>query len=239
MAPRSVIAAAAALTLAAGAANAGIVLSGTGANGLSGEAEFTLVTGTQLQIRLKNTTGVVPAGFQGAAQILTAVGFDLGAAGNQASDPTITGGNVKVGPTSFSVNFDVQSKLAGDDVSGEWGYSNTAQSGQLANYIAAMAAGTTGFGGPNLDGPGNLDGPQGGLISAGSGATLGGLGAVENEVVITLNLSKSIPNLDFLNRGARFEFGSDAFFLDVQIPTPGAAALAGVGLLAAARRRRR
>jgi uncharacterized protein (TIGR03382 family) len=237
MLARTALAAAAGLALVS-TASAGTVVSASWANGLAAEAEFTLVSANQLQIRLKNTSAGSVPGYTGANALLTSVAFDLGAAGSNATDPAITGGNVKVGSTSLTVNFSVQNRTANQDVSGEWGYGNTAQSGLLTNFVTAMAAGSTPFGGTNLDGPDSLDGPQGGIMAwNATTASLGGLGAVKDEVVITVNLSKNVSNLNFLNNGVRFEFGCDAAFLN--IPTPGAAAIAGVGLLAGLRRRRR
>src|SRR5262245_36602277 len=71
-------------------------------SGLSALAEFTLLNATTLQVRLKNTSTGVPNGFTNAAQLLTGLSWDFGAPGNNAGEPTITGGSVIIGPTSNS-----------------------------------------------------------------------------------------------------------------------------------------
>ena len=64
---------------------------------------------------------------------------------------------------------------------------------------------------------------------------LGGLGAIQNEVVATLTLDTALADLGFLfANGVEVEFGSDAFFIFVPEPGSGAllaAALAGLGVL--------
>jgi hypothetical protein len=68
---------------------------------------------------------------------------------------------------------------------------------------------------------------------------LGGLGAIQNEIIATLTLSAPIADLGFLANGAHIEFGSDVFFINGTVPAPGAASLLAVaGLIAGFRRRR-
>jgi len=216
----------------------GAVVQFSDASGLAAEAEFTLLAGgTQLQVRLRNTSTDVPAGFDAADQLLTGISFDLGAPGLNAGDPTITGGSIVTGADSYSINFSVMNVGANADVGGEWGFGNSAVSGNLFNFISGNAAGTTAFGGPNLDGPVNLNGPQAGLVSAVMPVPLSGMGAIQDEVVATLNLSQAIADLSFLSNGVQVEFGSDAAFISV--PTPGAAGamLAVMGVVGMRRRR--
>lgn len=219
-------------------ASQGAVVHFSDASGLSAEAEFTLLGGgTQLQVRLRNTSTGVPVGFNAADQLLTGISFDLGAPGLNGGDPTITGGSIVTGASSFSINFSVMNVGANADVGGEWGYGNSDVSGNLFNFISGNAAGTTAFGGPNLDGPANLNGPQAGLVSAAMPVSLGGMGAIQDEVIATLNLSQAIADLSFLDHGVQVEFGSDAAFIFV--PTPGAAGvmLAAMGVVGMRRRR--
>ncbi len=96
-------------------------------------------------------------------------------------------------------------------------------------------------GGPNLDGPASLDGPQGGLVADPLVVSLGGQGAIQSEIIATINLSASINDIGDLfgnDQLARVEFGSDAHFITVTVPAPGVLApLAGAMVLATRRRR--
>ncbi len=226
----------AAVTALSSAAH-GVIITASGFGGLSAEAEFTLLNATTLRVRLKNTSTAVPAGFGSSDQLLTSVSWDFGSPGSNALDTTISGGNVVIGPTSQSLNFSAGSFGAGANVRGEWGFGNSAQSGLLTNFITSLTAGATAFGSTNLDGPAGLNGPQGGLVSSAMPVSLGGLGAIRNEIVATLTLSSAISNLNFLNTNlVRFEFGSDKAFITV--PAPSAlAVLAPVALLGRRRRR--
>jgi len=209
-------------------------------DGLAAEAEFTLLNPTTLQIRYKNTSTGVPAGFNNADQILSGVSWDFGHAGFNG-DTMITGGSVVTGPTSSSINFSVSNVGPNSDVSGEFGYGNMDGTGALTNFVSSNAAQATPFGGANLDGPVNIDGPQGGLVANPILVPIGGLGAIQNEVIATLTLSIAITEQeladDLANNGVRFEFGSDAAFLP-GIPTPATLpVLIGFGIAATRRRR--
>ena len=153
----------------------------------------------------------------------------------------ITGGSVVTGATSASVNFSVSNVGANADVSGEFGFGNMDGTGALTNFVSSNAAQATPFGGANLDGPVNIDGPQGGLVANPILVPIGGLGAIQDEVIATLTLSDPITAQeladDLANNGVRFEFGSDAAFLP-GIPAPATLpVLAGLGALGARRRR--
>lgn len=224
--------------VAATSAAQAVFVTGTGSSGLSASASFDLINATTLQVRLRNTSTGVPSGFDGAASLLTGVSWDFGAPGSNALDVSIVGGSVVIGATSQSINFDSGAHGPGTNVGGEWGYSNSAQSGLLNNYVSALTAGSTAFGGPNLDGPAGLDGPQGGLAANPLTTSLGGLGAIQDEIVITLNLSGPLMDLNFLSANyVRFEFGSDAAFITVPTPGAGALALFSLGTLVIRRRR--
>ena len=230
------------LSLLSGSAEAGYLFSFNDPSGLSAEAEFTLVNPTTLQIRLKNTSTGVPVGFQSADQLLTGVSWDFGHPGWNG-DVMITGGQVYTGLTSASVNFSVQNVGANQDVSGEYGYGNMDGTGALTNFVSANAAQGTPFGGPNLDGPASVDGPQGGLLSSAFSIPLGGIGAIQDEIIATLTLSGPYTNAelltDLLNNGTRVEFGSDAAFIPgVFVPGPSALALLALGMVGGRSRRR-
>lgn len=189
--------------------------------GLAARVEFTLQDGgNTLKIALKNTsTGVPDDTFDNSDQLLTGVSFDLGAAGANAGDPAITGGTVVVGSTSQSLNFSILDRGPDEDVSGEWGYGNDDGTGALRNFVSTITAHATRFPGANLDGPEDLDGPQAGLIAASMPVPLGGLGAIKDEVIITLTLSKPLNDLCFLDQNfVRVEFGSDAAFITTPEP---------------------
>jgi len=209
-------------------------------SGLSAEVEFTIVNGGNgLMIRVKNTSTDTPDGFTAAAQLLTGVSWDAGALGVNAGDVQITGGSVVTGPTSQSVNFDITNVGANANVSGEYGYGNSDGSGALPNFVTGNSSGATPYGGANLDGPDGLNGPQAGLFSAAAGVPLGGLGAIENEIIHTITLSQTITDLNvIIGNGVRIEFGSDAFFITV-VPAPGALALLGLAALVGIRGRAR
>lgn len=186
------------------------------ASGLSAEAQFTLTGGgSMLEIRFENTSTGVPMGFDAADQILTGVSFDLGAPGVNVGDPLILGGSVETGATSASLNFDISNVGASADVTGEWGYANSPTTNTYPNFVSAHGAGATPFGGTNLDGPAGLAGPAGGLIGPSIFVDLGGQSAIQFEIIATISLDAVLTDLDFLDNGARVEYGSDAAFLDV------------------------
>lgn len=239
-----VIALVAAISFCANA-TAGIIFSHSELSGLSAEAEFTLINATTLEIRYKNTSTGVPGGFSNSDQILSGVSWDFGVPGfGVLGETKIISGSVKTGPTSASVNFSVTSVGANADVSGEFGFGNMDGTGALTNFVSSNTAVATPFGGANLDGPVSIDGPQAGLVADPIVVPLGGLGAIQDEVIATLFLSGDpLLNLDFMyDNGVRFEYGSDAKFATVT-PEPSTLALAACGVTGLAawgwRRRKR
>jgi hypothetical protein len=204
-------------------------------NGLSAQATFTLLSATQLQIELSNTSTGLPAEWTSGAnanQILTGVSFDMGHPGFDG-DPQITGGTVVIGAASHSIDFDQITQQLGefDDVSGEWGYGNMDGTGLLTNLVSAEKSQATRFPGANLDDGDGIDGPQGGLVALLDDqplVDLGGLGAIGDSVIITLNLDTPLSDLDFLDEnGVMVEFGSDKAFL---VPEPATLTLLALGL---------
>lgn len=203
-------------------------------SGLSAKATFTMLSATTLEVRLQNTSSGVPPSFSNSDQILTGVSWDFGAPGANPDDPTIIGGSVVIGPTSMSVNFSEGSFGAGADISGEYGYGNGGTTGFFPNFFSTNQAGTNPFGGANLDGPVNISGPQGGVIPDPPQVDLGGLGAVQDEIVATLALSDPVDDLDFLDNLVTVEFGSDATF--ITSPEPASMFVLGAGALVKLRR---
>jgi hypothetical protein len=220
----------------AGLAGAGDLYIYTGAGGLSAEAEFTLLDATTLEVRIRNTSTGAPAGFDNSDQILTGISWDFGSPGFNG-DPMITSGFVVIGAASASVNFDTGSYGPGFDVSGEYGYGNMDGTGALTNFVSANEALATPFGGANLDSTVEIDGPQAGLVASPPVIALGGLGAIEDEVIATLTLSDP-TDLGFLAaNGTLAEWGSDAAFATgVLIPEPASVLLLAFGGLLLRRR---
>ncbi|MCE5327426.1 MAG: PEP-CTERM sorting domain-containing protein [Planctomycetaceae bacterium] len=207
--------------------------------GLSAQAVFVWddATPNLLKISLRNTSTSVPGWFGSADQILTSLSFDLGGV-------AITGGTATIASGSQSVSFDgIPVQLTGGAVvSGEWGLGNSGSGSSplLTNVISAMRAHTeTRFSNVNLDGPTNLDGPEGGIVTSPALVSLGGLGAVADCINFDLTLSGDLTGLGFLNDGQGLvaEFGSDAAF--VTVPEPATMSLLAACSLAVVIRRRR
>ena len=222
-------------------ANAGLIRIFEDGSGLSAEAEFTLLgAGDVLQIRLKNTSTSIPSGFSNSDQLLTGISWDFGEIGFNG-DIVITGGTVFTGPNSSSVNF-TRSVGPNGDVSGEYGYGNMDGTGMFTNFVTSSRSLATRFAGQNLVGPGNIDGPEAGLLSAIASVPLGGLGAIQDEIIITLTLSGVVASqveIGGLLGLTRVEFGSDAFFITRRIPAPSSVALFCLAGVFASRRHRR
>ncbi len=219
----------------------GIVVQFDDGSGLKAEAEFTLNgAGDAMTIRLKNTSTSIPSGFDASDQLLTGISWDFGDVGFNG-DVMITGGSVRTGPSSASVNFDVMNVGSNADVSGEYGYGNMDGTGALTNFVSSNIAQATPFGGANLDGPVNIDGPQGGLLSSLASVPLGGLGAIQDEILISLSLSDPLadePEIFGDLMLVRVEFGSDAHFITTLFPSPGTIGVFLIGGLLASRRKR-
>ncbi|MEE9515731.1 MAG: hypothetical protein V3V52_01420 [Candidatus Adiutricales bacterium] len=238
--------------LVASLASASTLLIFSDPSGLSAEAIFSMTSSTSLQIILTNTSTGYPSewdllGFndedgKNANQLLTTLYFRL---------PGITeviGGSAAISLGSESVNFDnISSQLGpGDNVSVEWGYGNEehaidsipdddyfpfSQVSAMQSHTEGVLEDTFAFNtASNLDGPTNLDGPQAGLTNG--LILLGGLGAIQNSIIIQITLDDVISDLSFLENGTWVEFGSDAAHLPGSpVPIPSAILLLGSGIL--------
>lgn len=207
------------------------------ASGLSAVAEFTMLNATTVRIRLANTSTGVPMGFDSADQLLTGITWDAGLPGVNPGDPAIVGGTAAIGATSMSVNFSTGTYGPGADIGGEWGFGNSGGSGGLPNMVSGNTSGVVAFGGANLDGPASLNGPQGGLVANPLLVSLGGLGAIQHEIVVEITLDQSIASLnELIGNGVQVEYGSDAAFIFV--PAPASLTLLGVASFGTLRRRR-
>lgn len=214
-------------------ANANLLWIWDSGDGLSAAAEVSQIDIQTIQIVILNTSTALPSWMpvDSSNQILTSISFNLPAG------ITIVGGSAVLGQGAMTVNFDnVASQLsAGANVSGEWGFGNQGDKNNLArNFISTLQAHTTPFGGPNLDGPAVLGGPQGGLIANPMITPLGGLGAIQGPVIFNIQLSGGVALSDIAVGG--IEFGSDAAFVGggqgEPVPEPATLAMLSIGGMA-------
>lgn len=214
----------------------------TSVEGVDATVVFNLIGNFTLQVTVTENSSLFTVrdsdgmAFGASDRILTTISWDFPPAG--AGGTEIAGGTVFTGSTSNSVNFDVNSVGPNADVSVEWGFGNNDGTMAFQNFISANNAQSTAFQvvdgtHPNLDGNApNIDGPQGGLISAANAGSLGGIGAIQNQIVVTLALSAFTSDLDFLlgDPGVRIEYGSDFLLLPDVIPAPAAVFLGAMGM---------
>lgn len=226
----AIIITAAAAILAGANSNADLIWTWDNNEGLSAYATVSQADSDTLRIVVENTSTAWPSWMpaDSSNQILTSISFELPAG------LEIVGGSAILGDGAVTIDFDdVGSQLsAGDDVSGEWGFGNDGGKVNLArNFITAMTNHSTAFGGANLDGPSNLNGPQGGLVANPLLFSLGGLGAIRGPVVFELHINGQFDLLQ-VTRG-NIEFGSDAAFVGPgtveQVPEPTTATLLALG----------
>lgn len=175
---------------------------GLDVNQLSGTVDMS-VSGNQLTILLRNTTGAgaVGAGFSSPATLLlTGVGFQL-------SGVTITGGTVSINAGSSAVNFGAV------DLSTEWGYANQAVDGY--NGIpsipvnAVVSSMEQGGAQTKFSGNANIDGPGYGAISAALLAAFGNSQPGVNDTIkLVLTLSGAVNVADIDAGNVVLAFGS-------------------------------
>lgn len=219
-------------------------------SGLAAEAEFTLVDSTHLEIRMRNTSTGVPGDASAVDQLLTGISFDIGFAQGHFADQTLTTGGVAIGANSQSVNFDSGTYGEGFDVSAEFGFSNNGDSSMgshLQNLVAATEFGGNflPFNGENLNGPLEITSAGAGLLSSAEPIPIGGLTAIQSEVIVSLTLSFSVGSIDdIVGNGVRASFGDPAvgnvLYLDgiQSLPAPAAISLLALAGCTATRRRR-
>jgi hypothetical protein len=247
------------LALSALAAHAFTIILG-GPTGYSARIEVTQVGPNQLKILVQNTTTLglsapLPSGVSrrcsqsvtssiaAACRLLASFGYTP-----NAISQSITGGSAKIANGSAGrgdqspFNYSV-----GDDWSAEWGFGNNAPMDGTGNldFLSTNRAHMTQFAtSPNRDGPRDLDGPQGGLLSN-AFSDAGGLGFVKDTLEFLVNYSAELTTADLealQNATWWVEFGSSGYFLCAgpdprctpprKVAEPGAFALTGTALAA-------
>jgi hypothetical protein len=192
------------VTLWAAPASAGSLTIGLTNGSRSASAVF-VNSGGQLVVTLTNTSSadaLVPT------DLLTAIFFDV------TGSPTLTKVSSVICSTCSVLNPPVLATDPGGSVGGEWAYiGGGADLFAGANYaISSTGVGIFGpgdlFGGTNLSGPVDPDGPQYGITTAGDDPATGNGGLntpiIQNQVIFTLdgfgNLdpAATISNLTFL-----------------------------------------
>jgi hypothetical protein len=144
------------------------------------------VSGSTLTITLRN---LLSGGPTGAGGLLTGIGFDL------PDNVDIRSGSVVVGSGSRIRGGSLNGSGAGTSVSGEWGFNN-GTSGHfnglaIDTQISTMTADASSkFSNTPIDGPAGLSGPDFGLL--GIRGNRGGLTAIENSIVITLLMNRTL-----------------------------------------------
>jgi PEP-CTERM motif len=232
-------------------ASAGSLTIGLTSGSRSASAVF-VNSGGQLVVTLTNTSAadaLVPT------DLLTAIFFDV------AGSPSLTPVSAVICATCSIVNPGAPATDAGGSVGGEWAYKGGgADLAFGANYsLSSTGVGIFGpgdvFGGTNLAGPADPDGPQYGITTAGDNPATGNGGLsvpiIKNQVVFKLNgfggldPQAVISNLTFLYGTALDEphFGGscvgDCTIQIAAVPEPASLILLGSGLIGAATRARK
>jgi hypothetical protein len=159
--------------------------------GQTASADFSFVNATTLQIVLTETTPPGDSTATAGSAILTAIAFKLP---DTAVIATSGGHSAVIAIGSGTVSF-ATSRSAGQEINAEWGATNggkvdfdgstTLLSNEIFDFVSTIgSSGVVQFPGMNYDGPGGLDGPQGGLLD--ESAAAGGAGIVDNSIVFTI-----------------------------------------------------
>lgn len=214
-------------------------------------ADFSFLNPTTLQIVLTETTPDGDSAITGSLAILSAIAFKLPDSAVIAS----SGHSAVIAAGSATVGFGT-ARTAGQEIDNEWGATNggkadfdgsgSALGNELFDFVSTVgSAGVVQFPGTSYDGPGGLDGPQGGLLD--DSAARGGVGIVERSVVFTilldadpgtggnqgLSASQQAAFLASLSTDSRIMYSSHGSF-GRPVPEPKTLALVAIGLTALA-----
>lgn len=205
-------------------------------NARAASAEFSVV-GSNLKVVLTNTS---TDDVRTTADLLTNLFF------------AVSGGSLSLTPTSATLTAGSMvhgGPDGGGNVGGEWAFASGGNyPGGTAYGIGSSGLnifGAANFGGVDLDHPPAVNGANYGITSAGDNLATanGGLAndpIIKNSVTFTLS---GLPQAFDLARitGVYFQYGtsiSEGGIPGERVPAPGAIALAGLGVLVAAKRRR-
>lgn len=231
--------------MAPGTANADSILftgSGPGVDGVTLNASALFdITGTALTITLTNTGDTSGSGQDVPGNALTGVLFNLPDAFTLAPVSATIAAGALVQPAQCSIG---PCDATTTDVGGEFRYGTSAADGPFPDSAdrgvasAGYIGGAANFGGPNLDNPATVDGPNFSIIGPGPFNPNGGLlePLIQGQVVLALTISGgTLTTSDISN--VSFQYGTS--FDEPRIPEPAMLLLLGPALGALAHRLRR
>jgi hypothetical protein len=215
--------------------------------GQTASADFSFLNATTVRIELSETTPAGDSAITGSLAVLAAIAFKLPDAVVIAS----SGHSAVIGASSATAGF-ATARGAGQEINAEWGATNGGEAdfdgsgsllgNELFDFVSTVgSSGVVQFPGTSYDGPGGLNGPQGGLLD--DAAARGGLGIVDRAIVFTILLDANPSSggnqglsaaqqdafLASLATGSAVMYSSHGSF-GTPVPEPGTAALLALGL---------
>jgi hypothetical protein len=215
----------------------------TNSANLSGTVDMFTHDSNYLKVIITNTSSL--ASDISSQNLLTGLGFNLPGLDIVSGTATIYG--------QTAINFTMPGNY---DVSGEWGYDNSIDSGPFqtgpegepnmsssVNTVVSSMISTTdfSFSGDSISKPDHLNGPEFGLLSGQvSQSVAGGLNAIQDTITIDLLLSGSYSGLEeYINlHDMVLSFGSPDHSTS-EVPIPAAVWLLGSGFVGIIVRKKR